>query len=289
MSYELHPLCTLFPRVVGAEFDALREDIKTNGLRQAIVLHDGMILDGGNRYRACIEAGVEPTYVNFDGGNLVAFVLSANLHRRHMSSSQQAAIVASAQNWTESQGVGRPRKSAPESTLLDTAEKRAAQSGASVATQRRADAVAKADPALAERVAHGEISLPKAVEQVAPQLASKSSKKQPEPVAAANSDMDGPSLGDLVDELQAIVEAQTAHIKALTAEDTKAELHKALMQRDHAVRQQSDLMNNSKKSQDREKRTARMLARCGKAVGEEDPDKIAPAVEAMAREFRKAA
>lgn len=287
MSYELHPLCTLFPRVVGAEFDALREDIKTNGLRQAIVLHDGMILDGGNRYRACVEAGVEPTYVNFDGGNLVAFVLSANLHRRHMSSSQQAAIVASAQNWTESQGVGRPKKTAPESTFLNTTEKRAAQSGASVATQRRADAVAKADPALAERVAHGEISLPKAVEQVAPQLASKPAKKLTEP--AANADYDGPSLDELVEELQKENEQLHAQVKALTAEDTKAELHKTLLQRDHAVRQQSDAMDNAKRSQDREKRTARMLARCGKAVGEEDPDKIAPAVEAMAREFRKAA
>lgn len=287
MSYELHPLCTLFPRVVGAEFDALREDIKTNGLRQAIVLHDGMILDGGNRYRACVEAGVEPTYVNFDGGNLVAFVLSANLHRRHMSSSQQAAIVASAQNWTESQGVGRPKKTAPESTFLNTTEKRAAQSGASVATQRRADAVAKADPALAERVAHGEISLPKAVEQVAPQLASKPAKKTPEP--AANADYDGPSLDELVEELQKENEQLHAQVKALTAEDTKAELHKTLLQRDHAVRQQSDAMDNAKRSQDREKRTARMLARCGKAVGEEDPDKIAPAVESMAREFRKAA
>ena len=97
MSYELHPLCTLFPRVVGPELDALREDIKTNGLRQPIVLHKGMILDGGNRYRACIDAGVEPSFIDFDGSNLVSFVLSANLHRRHMTAPQQAAIVASAQ------------------------------------------------------------------------------------------------------------------------------------------------------------------------------------------------
>ena len=98
MTIELHPLCTLFPRLSGAEFDALRDDIKTNGLRSPIVLHEGMILDGGNRYRACIEAGVEPTFSKFDGGNLVSFVLSVNLHRRHMTAGQQAAIVASAQN-----------------------------------------------------------------------------------------------------------------------------------------------------------------------------------------------
>ena len=98
MTYELHPLCTLFPRLQGAEFDALRDDIKSNGLRDPIVLHEGMILDGGNRYRACVEAGVEPAFTTFGGASIVSFVLSANLHRRHMTPGQQAAIVAAAQD-----------------------------------------------------------------------------------------------------------------------------------------------------------------------------------------------
>jgi len=43
---ELHPLCTLFPRMAGDEFAALCDDIKANGQREPIILHDGMILDG---------------------------------------------------------------------------------------------------------------------------------------------------------------------------------------------------------------------------------------------------
>lgn len=290
MSYELHPLCTLFPRVTGAEFAALVADIRDNGLRQPIVLHGGMILDGGNRYRACIEAGIEPSFVEFGGGNLVSFVLSANLHRRHMSAAQQAAIVASAQNWAEAQSVGRPKKSAPESTFLDTTEKRAAQSGASVATQRRADAVAKADPELAAKVAHGAVSLPRAVEQVAPQLASRKASPAREPIAQPDNDADyGQSLDELVAEIQHENELLHARLKAMEADDTKAELHKALLQRDHAVRQQSEAMDKAHKSQDREKWSKRQLMRCGKAVGEEDPDKIAAAVEAFVRQYRKAA
>lgn len=164
MNYELHPLCTLFPRLSGAEFDALRDDIKANGLRQPIVLHEGMILDGGNRYRACLEAGAEPVFEEYDGGNLVSFVLSANLHRRHMTPGQQAAIVASAQDWAKAQAVGKP-KSANDGQLTTVAQ-RAAQSGASRNTQKMADKVAKADPELAKQVAHGEVSLPKAVEKV---------------------------------------------------------------------------------------------------------------------------
>jgi FtsZ-binding cell division protein ZapB len=167
MKYELHPLCTLFPRVTGAEFDALVSDIKANGLRSPIVLHGGMVLDGGNRYRACLDAGVEPRFVEFEGGSVVAFVLSANLHRRHLSAGQQAAIVASAQDWAQAQPASRPEK-AGNVTGLSTVADRAAQSGASDKTQRMADKVAKASPELAKQVAHGEISLPKAVEQISP-------------------------------------------------------------------------------------------------------------------------
>ena len=169
MSYELHPLCTLFPRVAGAEFEALVSDIKAHGLRQPIVLHDGMILDGGNRYRACVEAGIEPSFIDFNGESLVAFVLSANLHRRHLSPGQQAAIVASAQDWAKAQFQGANRhtiKKTGNVAGLETIADRAAQSGASERTQRMADKVAKADPELAKKVAHGEVSLPKAAAKV---------------------------------------------------------------------------------------------------------------------------
>lgn len=165
--HELHPLCTLFPRLAGGEFDALVADIKANGLRQPIILHEGMILDGGNRYRACIEAGVTPKFVKFDGDNVVAFVLSANLHRRHMTPGQQAAIVATAQDWARANTRGGDRKSDQSATLhFDSATARAAESGASLRTQKMADKVAKADPALAKEVAHGKVSLPKAVAKV---------------------------------------------------------------------------------------------------------------------------
>jgi hypothetical protein len=176
---ELHPLCTLFPRLSGAEFNTLRDDIKINGLRQPIVLHEGMILDGGNRYRACLDAGVEPVFAEFAGGNLVSFVLSANLHRRHMTAPQQAALVASARDWAATQAHGGDRRS--DQVLpgaLETARTRAAESGASVSTQRRADAVAKADPELGKKVALGEVSLPQAVRAVAPQLASRKVEHQ---------------------------------------------------------------------------------------------------------------
>lgn len=165
---------------------ALTADIKANGLRQPITLLDGMILDGGNRYRACLQAGVTPEFVQFVGGNIVSFVLSSNLHRRHMSVGQQAAIVASAQDWSKAQPHGGDRKSDQSAQVhLDTAPKRAAESGASVRTQKKADKVAKANPALAVKVGHGEVSLQAAVDQVE----NKPAKKPAKPVLVVSDEL----------------------------------------------------------------------------------------------------
>lgn len=164
VAYDLHPLCTLFPRLSGNEYQTLVVDIRENGLREPITLHDGMILDGGNRYRACIDAGVTPSFRAFDGANIVTFVLSANLHRRHLSPGQQAAIVASAQDWAKAQTVGKPKSG--NLAGLDRVQDRAAQSGASDRTQRMADKVVRENPELAAKVGRGEVSLPEAVERV---------------------------------------------------------------------------------------------------------------------------
>ena len=94
---------------------------------------------------------------------------------------------------------------------------------------------------------------------------------------------------DLLEELQRDNEELQKQIAILTAEDTKAELHKMILQRDHAVRRQSEEMDKAHKSTEREKWTKRQLMRCGKAIGEEEPSKIAAAVEAFVREHRKAA
>jgi len=102
-----HPLADIFPLMEGEEFDALVADIKANGLVEPIVMLDDMILDGRNRYRACLAAGVEPTTVK--GGKFgyliddpVAFIISANINRRHLTAEQKRELMVKCADWTKS-------------------------------------------------------------------------------------------------------------------------------------------------------------------------------------------
>ena len=184
MTYELHPLCTLFPRMDADDFAALVEDIRANGLREPITLHDGMILDGGNRYRACLEAGVEPTFQTFAGDHIASYVLSANLHRRHLSAGQRASIVSSVADFAKAHPPHRVAASKKEEgnvPPLSTVAERAQASKVDRKTQKQADRVAKASPELSQKVAAGEIPLAKALEQV---TGKKRTKPQPKPDGA---------------------------------------------------------------------------------------------------------
>jgi len=89
---EFHEVANIFPLLTGNEFESLRDDIKTNGLLEPIVIHEGKILDGRNRYTACLGADVFPDTVDYDGNDPLGYVLSKNLHRRHLNESQRGIV-----------------------------------------------------------------------------------------------------------------------------------------------------------------------------------------------------
>ena len=89
---EFHPIADLFPLMQGAEFDDLVNDIRQHGLHEPVWLYEGKVLDGRNRLRACNVADVEPEFREYDGDDPVGFVVSLNLHRRHLNESQRAML-----------------------------------------------------------------------------------------------------------------------------------------------------------------------------------------------------
>ncbi|MDE1999425.1 MAG: hypothetical protein KGI52_10905 [Burkholderiales bacterium] len=125
-------------------------------------------------------------------------------------------------------------------------------------------------------------------ERVTARLLEKGEKHLKKQALAASEDQEladamGADPVELLNDLQRENEALLAQIKTLTAEDTKAELHKMILQRDHAVREQEVAMDRAHKEQRLHAQKHRALMRCGKAVGEDDPTKIAATVEAFVR------
>src|SRR5262249_22058421 len=121
-------------------------DIKANGLNDDIILYDNMILDGRNRYRACLAAGwdrgdilkhcVTPIWDGFDPA---AWVISANIHRRHLTAEQKRDLIA------------KLIKAQPEKSDRAIA-KLAKTSDKTVATVRRAKEATAEIPQLKKRV-----------------------------------------------------------------------------------------------------------------------------------------
>ena len=92
----VHPVADIFPRMTAAEYAALRDDIEAHGQREPIWVFDGQIIDGRHRAQACEELGIEPAVREYDGdeSGLVGFVVSLNLHRRHLDESQRSLVAA---------------------------------------------------------------------------------------------------------------------------------------------------------------------------------------------------
>jgi hypothetical protein len=113
----VHPAAELFPRMSEPELRELGEDIKANGLRASIVLYEGKLLDGRNRLDAMELVGIEYSFLSgtdptkwrglglygrnrnrtslvdrFDG-DPYTYVISANIHRRHLTAEQKRALI----------------------------------------------------------------------------------------------------------------------------------------------------------------------------------------------------
>lgn len=187
---QAHPYADIFPLLPDAELKALADDIALHGLREPIWLHrDGRIIDGRNRYRACVLADVEPTYRTYDGDDgaeLLDFVVSLNKFRRHLTPSQLAMVAATVANMKR----GRPAGKETSLSLYESAEvneplvsiaQAADMFGVGEVSVKHARKVQEQGvPELAEKVVAGKASV-----SAAAALAEAEEKEQREALAAA--------------------------------------------------------------------------------------------------------
>lgn len=158
LSLKQHPLSAAFPSMPEAEIEALSMDIEKHGQREPGVTLDGMILDGWHRYLACHRAGKEFVSTEFVGDDPVSFVISRNLHRRHLTASQRAGCVVAALNWKP---VGRPTEKGDAAAELSS-KQLAEKAEVSERTIERAKSAHKAG--LGEDVRSGRVTAERAAE-----------------------------------------------------------------------------------------------------------------------------
>jgi ParB-like chromosome segregation protein Spo0J len=99
-SMEFHDAANIFP-IDDENITTLADDIRANGQQVEIELLDGKVLDGRRRWLACQMAGKKPRTKTVEVADPVAYVLSLNLHRRHLSTSQASACAARAASLRE--------------------------------------------------------------------------------------------------------------------------------------------------------------------------------------------
>lgn len=108
---EVHPAALILPPMTDEEFALFKEDILGNGLIEPVILFQGKILDGRNRYRACKELNINVWAREWEGGmDPVEYVVSKNIHRRHLTAGQRAAAAAKAMTYHVEEAKERQRE-----------------------------------------------------------------------------------------------------------------------------------------------------------------------------------
>ncbi len=97
---EAHEYAALFPMMSESEIRTLALDIKERGQQNPVFVLNGKILDGRNRFAACRSLKIAPRMETYSGDDPLGFVISNNLHRRHLTEPQRAMVAANLANLT---------------------------------------------------------------------------------------------------------------------------------------------------------------------------------------------
>lgn len=114
----VHPAAEIFPLLDAKAAAELALDIQRQGLIDPLVIWDGFLLDGRNRRAACKEASVDPRVEEFTGEDPVDFIISKNIHRRHLKLGERALLAAELARLGRGRPPARP-EAAEQGALFD--------------------------------------------------------------------------------------------------------------------------------------------------------------------------
>ncbi len=164
---DFHEAANIFPMMAGDDFEQLVADVREHGQRELIKVLDGKVLDGRNRYRACIMADIKPKFETVSISDPVAYVVSLNIHRRHLTPSQLSMCAGRARDIYEAEAKERmvagkeadPVANLPQGTgkARDAAGKAFGVSGRSVDHAKRV--IDHGIPELAQAVDEGRMAV----------------------------------------------------------------------------------------------------------------------------------
>jgi ParB-like chromosome segregation protein Spo0J len=154
-----HPYADLFPHMKNEDFRKLVADIRDHGLQEPIVTYEGKILDGRNRAAACSNLQVKPLYTEYRGSAPLTYVMSKNLHRRHLSASQRSMVASKLADLKSGQ-----RADEVSGTSIDAAAKIMNVGRASV--DRAKTVRASGDGELIEAVENGKVAVSAAAKRI---------------------------------------------------------------------------------------------------------------------------
>ncbi len=129
---EFHPLLKDVPLMPLHERDALATNIEKKGQLFPIVILNGMIIDGRNRYLACLSRNLEPKTIELSSSDPRGYVESVNYFRKHWTAQERSHFAAL---MSIESTEGRPGKTS--SNELVTQTKAAEIMGVSVSSVKR--------------------------------------------------------------------------------------------------------------------------------------------------------
>lgn len=123
---DFHSLSQMFPYMNSDELAMLRDNVDKN--RPDVVkvyMLGGKVLEGKNMMLVAAVLGLKVEFVEYEGDDPIGFVLTRNLHRRHLTTPQRAYVAAQMVTTTlgsnQYKGTGIPVPSLTEVTLPEAA------------------------------------------------------------------------------------------------------------------------------------------------------------------------